>query len=309
MAADYGPLGTGRRGNILASGVAFLSASIWGLFWLPLREIDQHGLSGPWTVVAINLFPLLLFLPVAFIRRRKIAGNFQSLMIISSLMSAGLIFYMLGLVYTSIMRATLLFYMTPVWSTLFGMILLREKVNGQRWLAIAIGFAGLFLMLSSKGSVGGDLNIGDAMGFIAGISWGAGAAYSRLRGDLPPADTSACIYFLSFVLAVVLIGPLAGSNYAVPEWGAWLAAAPVALGFSLLIFMPTLYIIIWCTQHLSPGRVGILMMSEVLVAAISAPLLAGELLTLQEWLGGALIVGAGVLEVLSPEPEPAEAPS
>ena len=147
------------------------------------------------------------------------------------------------------------------------------------------------------------------MGFIAGIAWGAGAAYSRLRGDLPPADTSACVYFLSFVLAIALIGPLAGGSYAVPDFSAWLAATPVAMGFSILIFMPTLYIIIWCTQHLSPGRVGILMMSEVLVAAISAPLLAGELLTLQEWLGGSLIVGAGVLEVLSPEPEPVEVQS
>ncbi|MEM7424856.1 MAG: DMT family transporter [Pseudomonadota bacterium] len=307
MTANYGPLGTGRRGNLLASGVAFLSASIWGLFWLPLREIDAQGLSGPWTVVVINLFPLLFFLPVAIARRKSISENFRSLAILSALMSAGLIFYMLGLVYTSIMRATLLFYMTPVWSTLFAIVLLSERVIWQRWAAIVIGFAGLFLMLSAKGSAGGSLNIGDVMGFAAGIFWGAGAAYSRLRDDLPPADTSACIFFISFVLALVLIWPLSEGPLAVPEWSAWLAATPVAAAFSILIFLPTLYIIIWCTQHLSPGRVGILMMSEVLVAAISAPVLAGELLTAQEWIGGILIVGAGVLEVLSPEPAAAEA--
>ncbi len=307
MKADYGPLGTGRRGNMLASGVAFLSASVWGLFWLPLRSIEQAGLSGAWTVVAINLFPLIFFIPVAFLRRRVIAENLTSLIILSALMSAGLIFYMLGLVYTSIMRATLLFYMTPVWSTLFGIFLLRERISWQRWFAIATGFLGLFLMLSAKGSAGGDLNIGDVMGFAAGVFWGAGAAYSRLRGNLAPADTSACIYLMSLLLALVLIWPLSGESFSVPAFSSWLSATPVAAGFSILIFMPTLYIIIWCTQHLSPGRVGILMMSEVLVAAISAPLLAGELLTVQEWIGGALIVGAGVLEVLTPDTTPGEA--
>jgi len=43
------------------------------------------------------------------------------------------------------------------------------------------------------------------------------------------------------------------------------------------------------------------MMSEVLVAGISAPLLAGEIITAKEWLATALIVFAATLEITTPQ--------
>ena len=138
------------------------------------------------------------------------------------------------------------------------------------------------------------------MGFISGIIWGAGAAYARLHDDVHPADTSASIYFFSTLMGVVLVWLMLDPNDPIPGIDAWVGAAPATLIFSLLVFAPILYLVIWCAQRLSPGRVGILMMSEVLVAGISAPLLAGEVLTLQEFFGAVLIIGAGVLEVLTP---------
>ncbi|NNF79470.1 MAG: EamA family transporter, partial [Rhizobiales bacterium] len=125
-------------------------------------------------------------------------------------------------------------------------------------------------------------------------------AYTRLHNTVAPVDTAASIYFYSCLIGLALLWPLLGSDATIPPPSAWLAAAPVTFAFSLLVFMPTLFAVIWCAQRLSPGRVGILMMSEVMVAGISAPLLAGEVLSLQEFLGAVLIVGAGLLEVLSP---------
>lgn len=305
MANNAQPLVLSHRATLYASGIAFLSASVWGLFWLPLREIDKHGLTGPWVILAINIIPLILFIPVVLKRWPVMRGHLREATVIGMLCAAGLVFYSLGLIYTTIMRATLLFYLTPVWSTLFGIVILSERVNWRRWAAIALGFAGLILILAANGSVTGGLNLGDLMGLISGIAWGAGATYTRLHDDVPPADTSACIYLFSCLLGLALLWPLLGSDMAVPALSAWVAAAPAAIGFSVLVFMPSLFAVIWCAQRLSPGRVGILMMSEVLVAGISAPLLAGEILTLIELAGAVLIVGAGVLEVLTPADPPA----
>ena len=294
----------GQRTTLYASALAFVSASVWGLFWLPLREIDKHGLTGPWVILAINIAPLLFFIPVTWRRWPVVRRHVKEAAIIGSLCAAGLVFYTLGLIYTSIMRATLLFYLTPVWSTRFGMLILSERVSWRRWAAIALGFAGLILILAAKGSAAGSLNMGDVMGLLSGIFWGAGMAYTRLYGSLEPADTAASIYLFSCVLGLLLIWPLLGSAATIPPLSAWLAAAPITLAFSLIIFMPTLFAVMWCAQRLSPGRVGILMMSEVLVAGISAPLLAGEVLSVQEFAGAVLIIGAGVLEVLSPVEQP-----
>ena len=59
-----------------------------------------------------------------------------------------------------------------------------------------------------------------------------------------------------------------------------------------------LYLTIWPAMRLSPGRVGLLLMSEVVVGVGSAALLAGEPFGLRELSGTLLILAAGAVEVL-----------
>jgi len=44
----------------------FFSASIWGLFWIPLRYFDEAGVYSLWAVAYINFAASLIALPVAF---------------------------------------------------------------------------------------------------------------------------------------------------------------------------------------------------------------------------------------------------
>ena len=69
----------------------------------------------------------------------------------------------------------------------------------------------------------------------------------------------------------------------------------MGLFFSGLILMPSFLVIIRVTQYMSPGLVGILMLSEVLVAVITAMVLLGEVLTIIQWIGVGVILGAGVI--------------
>ena len=73
----------------------------------------------------------------------------------------------------------------------------------------------------------------------------------------------------------------------------------IAFIWSVIILLPCFCIIFRISQILFPGRVGILMMSEVVVAVISAKILLPEepMLALQ-WIGATAIVMAGLVEIL-----------
>ena len=56
---------------------------------------------------------------------------------------------------------------------------------------------------------------------------------------------------------------------------------------------------------LTPARVGILLMSEVVIGALSAMLLSGQLFGVAEGMGTLFIIVAGVVEVLGASRSPA----
>ena len=281
---------------LIPSAILLLATSIWGLYWLPLREIEAAGLVGPWSVLAINLVPLVLLLPFAIRRVRFIAHARWPLLFIGLLVGAGWVLYGLGLLYTTVVRATLLFYLTPIWSTLFAMAVLRERVGPRRWTAILIALFGLMVMIG-LGVTDSPLTIGDGFGLLSGIAWGAGTTFIRKHPEVSPADSFIAQLLGSVAVAACAIAFLSLPEMAVPTLGSWWDAAPLLLAVCLLAVIPSGYAIVWAAQRLSPGRVGILMMSEVVVAVISAAMLTDESMGLAELLGAALILGAGVLEV------------
>lgn len=72
---------------------------------------------------------------------------------------------------------------------------------------------------------------------------------------------------------------------------AWaLAAGGLWWGLSVASLM-------WATVRLEPARVGLLLMSEVVVGAASAAFFAGERLATLEIVGGALVLCAAGLEI------------
>ena len=78
-----------------------------------------------------------------------------------------------------------------------------------------------------------------------------------------------------------------------PALPIWLVAIPPAFVASSLVFLPTALLIFRIMQYISPGLVGILMLSEVLVAAVSAAWFLGEILTSSQWTGVGLILATG----------------
>jgi len=286
-----------RNATTFPSAVIFFAATVWGLYWLPLRVIEQAGLTGVWSVFAINAAPAIALLPLAIWRHKAIRADLVPIMLIGLLTGCGLVCYSIGLVYSTIMRATLLFYLTPLWSTLLAYFIFRERAGWQRWVAIALGFAGLCLMLSEGSGSANSIGIGDAAGFMSGILWGLGTVALRRWPHVKPLDTVPSQFLFGTISALAFIAVTTGIVETAPSWSVWRETLPVVIPFHVLLIVPSLFAIFWASQRISPGRAGILMMSEVLVAGISAPLFAGETLSGLETAGAVLIIAAGLVEV------------
>lgn len=292
---------TAKQSELTTSVIVFLSAAVWGLYWLPLRRIDEAGVTAGWSVLAIYVVPFIFLLPFTALRWRSMRVHGLSIVLIGLPIGAALVFYAASFLYTTVLRATLLFYMTPVWSTLLAMLILRERSGLRRWIAIIVGLIGLTLMLSGKSAQAAStaINWGDISALMAGLLWALGTVLIRKTPDLDSLDLIPCQYVAAILFSALLVAVnhLTGTATELPPLTAWIDALPWLIGFYVVVFLPSLYACIWGAQILSPGRVGILMMSEVLVAGISAPLLAGEVISVTEWFATALIVLAAVMEI------------
>ena len=110
-----------------ASLACAYSGVAWGLFWIPLRGMDEAGLTAAWATVMFYGVPLLLFLPWTLRHWRRIAGGGWSLQCIGLATGISLAFYSNSLLYTEVVRALVIYYTTPVWSLLLARLVLGRR--------------------------------------------------------------------------------------------------------------------------------------------------------------------------------------
>jgi drug/metabolite transporter (DMT)-like permease len=274
-----------------------LSAAAWGLYWYPLRSIESTGMTGAWSVVFFNACPLIILCPWLAFNFRKLSGIIVPTLLASVMIGLAFTLFANGLVETTIVRATLLYYLTPVWSTMIGVIWLSERLTKARIIAISVAFLGLFLLLSNGGTKDYPLNIGDFYSLLSGVFWAIGVATLNRWSNIPILPLATLIFVSTTLMSAIF----AGVFYAdpLPDLVMMKEAFPTAAFWSIVILLPSFCIIFRVSQLLFPGRVGILAMSEVVVAITSASIMVPEeSMILLQWMGAFAILLAGLIEVL-----------
>jgi drug/metabolite transporter (DMT)-like permease len=266
-------------------------AVFWGCWWIPLRLIDQMGLTGPWAGAAIYSVAGLALLPAAIAKGWLRGATGLATLAIGTVYGIQLSTFSIGVVLGEIMRVVLLYYTLPVWGTLFAILLLGERLTPLRAAAVALGVLGAVVVLN-EGGLPIPRSIGDWMGLATGVIFALATALSRRHpgvGGLASAFvTFATAGPLCAVIALVL---LAGE---VPAAATFAAALPWVAGVALLLAIPSYALVIWAAGRIDPGRVSILLLIEVIAAAVTASLLLDEPFGLKETLGCGLIVAAGI---------------
>ena len=286
-----------RSTNFLSFALA-LSAGVWGLYWYPLRTIESVGMTGSWSVVFFNACPLIVLLPLLLVQIRKFIAIVAPTLLAAIMIGLAFTFYANGLVETTVVRATLLYYLTPVWSTLIGVIWLSEPFTRVRVIAIGLALLGLLLLLSVGGeSASHPLNIGDLYSLLSGVFWAFGVATLNRWPGIPILPLATFIFFSTTIVSAFFAGVI--NVDPLPDLGMLESAFATAALWSIFVFLPCFCIIFRVSQILFPGRVGILTMSEVVVAIVSASiLLPEERMQLLQWVGAIAIVLAGLVEVI-----------
>ena len=282
-----------KRQALLA---VFLSSSIWGLLWIPLRLLDDLGYHDLWSTFAFMIIPILPLLIFAWPRMMRDTKHMPVYLLAGGLIGAGFGLYCTGLVIGSVTKTTLLFYLTPVWGSVLGMIFLGEKATISRWLANVLGLSGCVLILGiNTGNI--VLQGADALGFLAGFAWAFGGVVIR---RFPDADFVTLVLWQYILGAIMALIALAVIGTPPPSLAQTIDGLGIAI-ITAIVFLPTMMLIFRISQYISPGLVALLMMSEVVFAVFSAMLLLNETLTPLQWIGATCILSTGLFVALSAE--------
>ena len=285
------------KSDTFLSFLIFISASAWGMFWFPLREIEALGISSPWAVVLANVCPLVVLTPLIIFNWSNLKGNLWPTCLAAVMIGLAFTFYANSLVETTVVRATILFYLNPIWGTFIGIIWLSEKLIWSRVISVVMALIGLYLLLYNNPGSNNPINIGDIFGILSGICWSIGGASLNRWNKTPILPLTTLVYLTSTIFSIFFAIFLFEVKF--PDPYSIIPAIPIAAIWSIALLLPTFMVIFKVSQLLFPGRVGILMMSEVIVAIISASLLLpDEQMDTIQWLGGVAIILAGFIEVL-----------
>jgi len=278
-------------------GVA-VAAGIWGLYWLPQREFEAAGLTGGWGTLAQYVIPLAAMTPVmAWRRLRRGEPTGAGWPLMGVLIGGGIVCYANSFLLTEVVRALLLFYLTPVWTTLLELFVLKQAVARTRYLTLAMALGGVWVVFGDGGGLPLPANAGDWLALVAGAMIAAGAA--RVNAVQPASPVPLLFAFYLYGSAVALgLGWLLHSELGPPpETADLVAMLPFLLVLVFVLLMPTNALLIWSPAKIGAGVFGILILTEIVSGAVSAAILAGEPFGWRESVGCLLILAAGAFEV------------
>ncbi|SHF45529.1 Permease of the drug/metabolite transporter (DMT) superfamily [Modicisalibacter ilicicola DSM 19980] len=285
-----------ERTTLLATLIVIGTGALWGFYWLPVRRLEELALPGAWGTLAIVTAAALFLAPLAIRRRRRLASADPLALASFALGGAAFVLYSVGLVYGRVAIVILLFFLTPVWSTLIGRYVMGWHTPRLRVVAIVVGLAGLAVMLGSDGDMPLPRGSGEWLALISGLLWSVATTGIRTKSNPGPGE-AAFVFALGACAGALALAPLLDpwpDEIATDSLGKFIGWTVAAGGLWWGVSMAGL---MWATARLEPARVGLLLMTEVLVGTLSAALLAGEYLGRLEILGGALVLAAGLLEV------------
>jgi drug/metabolite transporter (DMT)-like permease len=275
------------------------SGLVWGLFWLPLRQLEASGVPGLWANLVFYVAPLFFVAPAVAFRRAEIVEGGSDLQLKGLISALSLVAYSVAILTTDIVRAILLFYLTPIWSALLARAVLGEPITRVRWVAMALGLAGLIVILSDgTRSIPLPSNAGDWLALSSGLGWAVAAVLLRTGKDLHALDLCCTNFLWSAAIAVIFVIVFASTAGPMPPLQTMAGTLPWLLPVMLLVVVTGMYATMWGAPKLNPAVVGLLFMTEISVGAVTAALWAGEPFGPREIAGVILISAAGVAESL-----------
>ena len=174
--------------------------------------------------------------------------------------------------------------MVPFILTILGI----EKVKNKLWCAILLAIIGLYLLIDP---VYEGVSIGDLLTFFCAICF---ALHIIIQDKYVKKNISISRFFLIQVLVVSLFSFICSLFFDTSSiiWNEQLINAIIVTG--IICTAIAIMIMVWAQQILSPSQTAIIFSLEPVFAALFSWIIISEVLGIQGWVGG-LIVVVGVI--------------
>lgn len=294
-----------RRGAYVA--LAVLTA-VWGANWVVMKLALGNAHPVTFTAQRTWLAIAVLFAALAAMRAPLAPSATWTAIVVTGLLQTTVNFgsTTMALAGGGVGRTSVLVFTMPFWTLVIARVVLGERVRGAQWLAVALAFAGLVLVVAPwdwRGDLAPKL-----WATLSGLGWAAGSVATKHFQERAPADP---VNFLAWqmlvgvlpltALALVLDLPPTRWSLAQVALLAYVGAASTAFGFLLWIAI---------LKALPAGTASLNMFAIPPIALVSSMVVFGERLAANEWAGIALIgAGLAILAMLAARREAAVAPA
>lgn len=280
-----------RRTTLLASLLLLSVTASWGSTFFLIRDLLDRVPTLDFLAVRFSIAAVLLVAVAPRALGRLSPASRRHAIVLGGLYGVAQILQTAGLAHTAASVSGFITGMYVVATPLFAAVLLRTRINGLTWAAVALATAGLGVLTLDGFSVG----YGEAITLVAAMLYalhivGLGA-WSR------PDEAMGMSIVQIIVIAAICLVASAPDGIVLPgtvrDWLSVLYMAAVAGAFALVAQT-------WAQAHLAATRCAIIMSMEPVFAAVFAVLLGGESATVRMLGGGALVLTAMLVVELVP---------
>jgi len=276
-------------------------ALIWGLVWFPYRALREAGLAAAWATVFTYGFAWLL-LAFRFGGQVWRTGPDRWLVAIAIGAGAANVGFLIAVMYGQVARVVLLFYLAPVWTVGFAWWLLKERPRAATLATTLLALLGAGVMLWNPGvGLPWPAVPAEWLALLAGIAF---AGSNVLVPKTTHVETGVRTFYIfsgsvltGLAAALLLDQPLA---VPMPAWP-MLLLVPM-IGVTMLLCN---WIVQFGLTQTPANQAIVIYLSELVFAAASGWLLAGEALGWKEVAGGVLVITASLLSARAAAPKPA----
>lgn len=195
-----------------------------------------------------------------------------------------------SIVWTSVANSTLLANLAPIFVTLAGWLIWKQRVSRAFLAGMFVAIAGMFVLVGPNFSVGGTRLLGDALGALTAVFY-AGYMLAIKQARDANASTARLMAWSTTITAiallpVALLSPQPMLPAAASGWWVLVALAIVSqiLGQGLIAY---------AFAHLPASLSSVSLLIQPVVAAAAAWAIFGEAVGAAQWIGGAIVL-AGI---------------
>jgi len=286
-------MSTKNNSTLLPVISCLIAATLWGVFWYPLRILEGMGLPGLWATLIIYLSAFMPLWPYFWKQKHGLRSQAFPFVLLGLFAGWTNLSFILAMLEGNVVRVLILFYLSPIWTLIFGFIFLHERLTVMARYSLLISCVGALVILSpSASNTFFQFSQVDLLAVSSGIAFAAHNVVVRKIGDVP------IILKMGTAWIGVLVLTIAGlilSQSSAPEFNGASLALALFVGSVGMILMT--YTALYGVTHLPVHRSAAIMLFEVFAGAVSAALLTEEILTLREWAGGLLIMFAAWLTI------------